>query len=84
MASAIEALGMTLPGSSSFPAESKEKHEECASVGSVMYSLLEKNILPRNIMTRSAFENAMVRHQSSFPLFFSSLFSHVHIPRFSR
>lgn len=60
MASAIEALGMSLPGSSSFPAESQEKHDECASVGPVMYHLLEKNILPRDIMTRSAFENAMV------------------------
>ena len=60
MASAIEALGMTLPGSSSFPAESQEKHDECASIGPVMYNLLEKNILPREIMTRSAFENAMV------------------------
>ncbi|KAJ2919224.1 hypothetical protein MD484_g1253, partial [Candolleomyces efflorescens] len=60
MASAAEALGMTLPGSSSFPAESREKREECASIGGVMRNLLEKNILPRDIMTRSAFENAMV------------------------
>ncbi|KAF8073711.1 dihydroxy-acid/6-phosphogluconate dehydratase [Lyophyllum atratum] len=60
MASAAEALGMTLPGSSSFPAESEEKHAECASVGSAMHNLLVKNILPRDIMTRSAFENAMV------------------------
>ncbi|KAJ7069725.1 dihydroxy-acid/6-phosphogluconate dehydratase [Mycena amicta] len=60
MASAAEALGMSLPGSSSFPAESKEKAEECASIGPVMYNLLEKNILPRDIMTRAAFENAMV------------------------
>ena len=60
MASAAEALGMTLPGSSSFPAESGEKHEECASLGAAMRNLLEKNILPRDIMTRSAFENAMV------------------------
>ncbi|KAF9013259.1 dihydroxy-acid dehydratase [Cyathus striatus] len=60
MASASEALGMTLPGSSSFPAESQEKHDECASIGPVMYNLLEKNLLPRDIMTRSAFENAMV------------------------
>jgi len=60
MASAAEALGMTLPGSSSFPAEYPEKLEECASVGPAMYNLLEKNILPRDIMTRSAFENAMV------------------------
>ena len=61
MASAAEALGMTLPGSSSFPAECPEKLAECDSVGATMYSLLEKNILPRQIMTRSAFENAMVR-----------------------
>lgn len=60
MASAAEALGMTLPGSSSYPAEYKEKLEECASVGSAMRNLLEQNILPRDIMTRSAFENAMV------------------------
>jgi dihydroxy-acid dehydratase len=60
MASAAEAMGMTLPGSSSFPAECPEKIEECDSVGKYMYYLLEKNILPRDIMTRSAFENAMV------------------------
>lgn len=60
MASAIEALGMALPGSSSFPAESTEKHTECAEVGPVMRRLLEENILPRQIMTRTAFENAMV------------------------
>lgn len=60
MASAAEALGMTLPGSSSFPAESPEKLAECDSVGATLYDLLEKNICPRDIMTRSAFENAMV------------------------
>ncbi|TFY54147.1 hypothetical protein EVJ58_g9029 [Rhodofomes roseus] len=60
MASAAEALGMALPGSSSFPAESPEKMNECASIGPVMRNLLEKNILPREIMTRSAFETAMV------------------------
>ncbi|KAK2465320.1 hypothetical protein APHAL10511_002674 [Amanita phalloides] len=60
MASAAEALGMALPGSSSFPAESQEKHDECASVGSYLYNLIAKNICPRDIMTRSAFENAMV------------------------
>lgn len=60
MASAVEALGMTLPGSSSFPAESPDKIEECKAVGSAMRILVEKNILPRDIMTRSAFENAMV------------------------
>ncbi|KZS93756.1 dihydroxy-acid dehydratase [Sistotremastrum niveocremeum HHB9708] len=60
MASAAEAMGMTLPGSSSFPAEYQEKQDECDSVGAAMYNLLEKNILPRDIMTRAAFENAMV------------------------
>ncbi|GMK54575.1 hypothetical protein CspeluHIS016_0111610 [Cutaneotrichosporon spelunceum] len=60
MASATEALGMALPGSSSFPAVYKEKLEECDSIGDAMVNLLEKNILPRDIMTRAAFENAMV------------------------
>ena len=60
MASAAEALGMTLPGSSSFPAESPEKLAECDLVGATLYNLLEKNICPRDIMTRSAFESAMV------------------------
>lgn len=60
MASAAEALGMTLPGDSSFPAEYKEKLDECDSVGPVLRNLVEKNILPRDIMTRTAFENAMV------------------------
>ncbi|EPT05292.1 hypothetical protein FOMPIDRAFT_1139423 [Fomitopsis schrenkii] len=60
MASAAEVLGMTLPGSSSYPAESPEKIKEVTSVGPVMRNLLEKNILPRDIMTRPAFENAMV------------------------
>jgi dihydroxy-acid dehydratase len=61
LASAAEALGMTLPGSSSFPAEYEEKRAECDSIGDAMRNLLEKNILPRDIMTRSAFENAIVR-----------------------
>lgn len=60
MASAAEAMGMTLPGSSSFPAEYPDKLAECDSIGDVMRNLLEKNILPRDIMTRAAFENAMV------------------------
>jgi len=60
MASAAEALGMTLPGSSSFPAEYPEKQQECDSIGDVMRNLLEKDIKPRDIMTRQAFENAMV------------------------
>ena len=62
MASAAEALGMTLPGSSSFPAEYPEKAAECDSIGGVMRNLLEKDILPRQIMTRKAFENAMVSY----------------------
>ncbi|KAF7314281.1 hypothetical protein MKEN_00900700 [Mycena kentingensis (nom. inval.)] len=60
MASAAEALGMTIPGSSSYPAESEEKMKECSSIGPVMRNLLEHDILPRHIMTRAAFENAMV------------------------
>ncbi|EPQ54935.1 hypothetical protein GLOTRDRAFT_106262 [Gloeophyllum trabeum ATCC 11539] len=60
MASAAEAMGMTLPGSASFPATHEDKLNECDSVGATMRNLLEKNILPRDIMTRSAFENAMV------------------------
>ena len=52
---------MTLPGDSSFPAEYKEKWDECDSVGPALRNLVEKNILPRDIMTRAAFENAMVR-----------------------
>lgn len=60
MASAAEALGMSLPGSSSSPAEYPEKLAECDSVGHYMLNLLKKNILPRDIMTRAAFENAMV------------------------
>ena len=61
MASAAEAMGMTLPGSSSMPAAYKGKLEECDSVGQYMYNLLEKDIKPRDIMTRAAFENAIVR-----------------------
>ncbi|KAL2891879.1 putative dihydroxy-acid dehydratase, mitochondrial [Ceratocystis lukuohia] len=60
MASAIEIMGMTLPGSSSKPAESPEKVAECASVGPAIYNLLKEDIRPRDIMTRAAFENAMI------------------------
>lgn len=59
MASAAEALGMTLPGSSSFPAESNQKIQECLEAGKAVKHLLEKDIKPRDIMTRAAFENAM-------------------------
>lgn len=60
MASAIEALGMSLPYSSSNPALSQQKQKECMDVGAAMLNLLEKDIKPRDIMTREAFENAMV------------------------
>ncbi len=60
MASAIEALGMALPFSASIPAEAPEKIEECIRAGAAVRNLLEKDIKPRDIMTREAFENAMV------------------------
>ncbi len=60
MAAAIEALGMSLPYSSSHPALSDEKKKECLDAGKAVRHLLEKNILPSDIMTRNAFENAMV------------------------
>ena len=60
MASAIEAMGMSLPYSASIPAESSRKLIECARVGSAIRRLLEEDIKPRDIMTRQAFENAMV------------------------
>jgi dihydroxy-acid dehydratase len=59
MASAIEALGMSLPYSSSNPALSEEKKEECVQAGKAIRLLLEKNICPSDIMTRKAFENAV-------------------------
>jgi dihydroxy-acid dehydratase len=60
MASAIEALGMSLPYSSSIPGEDPAKQEECVRAGSAIRRLLEREIRPRDIMTREAFENAMV------------------------
>jgi len=60
MASAIEAMGLSLPYSSSTPAEDQGKLEECYQAGAAMRLLLERNIKPRDIMTRRAFENAMV------------------------
>jgi dihydroxy-acid dehydratase len=59
MASAIEALGMSLPFSSSNPALSEEKKKECAAAGRAIRLLLERNIRPSDIMTRRAFENAI-------------------------
>lgn len=60
MASAIEALGMSLPYSASSPAVDPEKIEECHQVGAALKHLLEIDLKPRDIMTRAAFENAMV------------------------
>jgi len=60
MAAAIEALGMTLPYSSSTPAVDPRKIDECRSAGAAIRVLLERDIKPRDIMTRAAFENAMV------------------------
>ncbi len=59
MASAIEALGMSLPGSSSNPAETEEKLQDCYKSGAAVYNLLEKGIYPRDILTKKAFENAI-------------------------
>ena len=60
MASAIEAMGMTLPYSSSIPAENPDKIGECLAAGKAIYKLLELDLKPRDIMTRAAFDNAMV------------------------
>ncbi len=60
MASAIEAMGMSLPYSSSIPAEDPAKLDECFQAGAAMLHLMERDIKPRDIMTRAAFENAMV------------------------
>ncbi|GGB60958.1 dihydroxy-acid dehydratase [Virgibacillus dakarensis] len=59
MASAMEAIGMSLPGSSSNPAESPEKAKDCVAAGEAVYHLLEKRIYPKDIMTKEAFENAI-------------------------
>ena len=59
MAAAIEALGMSLPYSSSNPALSQDKKDECIAAGAAIRHLLEKDIKPKDIMTRKAFENAI-------------------------
>jgi dihydroxy-acid dehydratase len=59
MASAIEALGMSLPYSASIPAEDPAKIEECLRAGAAVRNLLELDLKPRDIMTRAAFENAI-------------------------
>ena len=60
MASAIEALGMSLPYSASTPAVDPGKMQECFNAGAAIRNLLEKDIKPKDIVTREAFENAMV------------------------
>jgi dihydroxy-acid dehydratase len=59
MASAIEALGMSLPGSSAQNAVSNDKREDCEAAGAAVLALLERDIKPSDIMTREAFENAI-------------------------
>ncbi|GAE30354.1 dihydroxy-acid dehydratase [Halalkalibacter hemicellulosilyticus] len=59
MASAIEAMGMSLPGSSSNPAETEEKLADCIKAGNAVMKLVNKGITPKDIMTKKAFENAI-------------------------
>ena len=59
MSSAIEALGMSLPGSSSTPAVTSRKIEDCYEAGRAVVTLIEKGITPRHILTKTAFENAI-------------------------
>lgn len=59
MAAAVEALGMSLPGSASHPAESDEKRVDSEAAGQAVLNLLEKGIYPKDIMTKEAFENAI-------------------------
>ncbi|HKZ61532.1 MAG TPA: dihydroxy-acid dehydratase [Nitrososphaera sp.] len=60
MASISEAIGMSLPGGASPPAESEKRHEICYSTGKAVMNLLENNVRPRDIMTFEAFENAIM------------------------
>ncbi|QKG51272.1 dihydroxy-acid dehydratase [Hymenobacter sp. BRD67] len=60
MAAAIETLGLTVPASSSLPAESPAKLQECLATGAYLRRLLELDLKPRDILTREAFENALV------------------------
>ncbi|CAK7234663.1 hypothetical protein SBRCBS47491_009024 [Sporothrix bragantina] len=59
MATAIEAMGLCLPGSSSFPAVSPEKARECENVAAAIKTVMEKDIRPRDLLTRASFENAL-------------------------
>ena len=60
LATAIETIGMTVPGSSSRPAVDPSKKKECEDIGGVVRNLLKEDIRPSDIMTRQAFENAMI------------------------
>jgi dihydroxy-acid dehydratase len=60
MATAIEAMGMALPYNSSIPGNHPEKLNDCHSIGKAIHNLLAKDIKPRDIMTREAFENAII------------------------
>ena len=60
MATAIEAMGLSLPYSASNPAVSKDKADECIAAGKMIYKLLEMDLKPRDILTRASLENAMV------------------------
>ncbi len=59
MGTAIETLGMTLPYSSSLPADSEEKKKECFAAGKAILNLIEKDLKPRDIMSRQSFINAI-------------------------
>ncbi len=60
MSTAIEAMGLTLPGSSSTPAESPAKMRECEKAAEAIKICMEKNIRPRDLITKESFENALV------------------------
>jgi dihydroxy-acid dehydratase len=60
MATAIEAMGLTLPGSSSTPATEPAKLRECAKAAEYIKICMEKNIRPRDLLTKKSFHNAMV------------------------
>ncbi|KAG5981431.1 hypothetical protein E4U54_006642 [Claviceps lovelessii] len=60
MAAAIEVMGLTLPGSSSFPAQSPEKYRECERAGRTIRTAMERDIRPRDLLTPAAFNNALV------------------------
>jgi len=60
MASAIEALGLSLPNSSAQAAVSDDKRQDCARAGAAVVDLIQRNIRPRDILSRKAFENAIV------------------------